>query len=274
MSTDLATIPLADIERMGRYIAQSRLFGVQTPEQAIALMLLAQAEGRHPASVANDYHIIMGRPSLKSETMQRRFLESGGKIEWHAITDTIADATLSHPQGGSARIDWTMDRARKAGLLEKKDSQWSKYPRAMLRARVVSEGVRTVFPSCTAGFYTPEEVRDFANPDSSAIRETAYTGGVTIEATPIPEPEFYPEEKFEKNFPAWEKKIRKGSLTPDALFAMIEKAGPALSDEQKAKVEALVSHPVQAAPETIQPQTPEPTPPPISASQEGGWEDF
>ena len=32
----------------------------------------------------------------------------------------------------------------------------------MLRARVVSEGIRTVFPGCVVGVYTPEEVNDFS----------------------------------------------------------------------------------------------------------------
>jgi hypothetical protein len=31
----------------------------------------------------------------------------------------------------------------------------------MLRARVVSEGIRTVFPGCVVGTYTPEEIQDF-----------------------------------------------------------------------------------------------------------------
>lgn len=31
----------------------------------------------------------------------------------------------------------------------------------MLRARVISEGIRTVYPGCIAGTYTPEEVQDF-----------------------------------------------------------------------------------------------------------------
>ena len=32
----------------------------------------------------------------------------------------------------------------------------------MLRARVISEGIRAVFPGCVVGVYTPEEVADFA----------------------------------------------------------------------------------------------------------------
>jgi hypothetical protein len=38
---------------------------------------------------------------------------------------------------------------------------WKKYPRQMLRSRVVSEGIRTVCPMATSGMYVPEEIRDF-----------------------------------------------------------------------------------------------------------------
>jgi len=31
----------------------------------------------------------------------------------------------------------------------------------MLRSRVISEGIRAVFPGCVVGVYTPEEVQDF-----------------------------------------------------------------------------------------------------------------
>jgi hypothetical protein len=91
--------------------------------------------------------------------MLRDFLESGGKVEWHALTDSSADATFSHPSGGTVRIDWNMKRAAAAGLGTK--DMWRKYPRQMLRARAVSEGIRTVCPMATSGMYVPEEVSDF-----------------------------------------------------------------------------------------------------------------
>ena len=46
-STNNALIPYNDVEKMGSAIAKSNLFGVKTPEQAVALMLIAQAEGLH-----------------------------------------------------------------------------------------------------------------------------------------------------------------------------------------------------------------------------------
>jgi hypothetical protein len=158
---------VSDIERMARAFAQSRLFGVTNPEQAVALCLIAQAEGRHPASAAQDYHIISGRPSKKADAMLRDFISGGGKVEWHELSDTIADATFSHPAGGKVRISWDMERAKQAQL---KTPMWTKYPRQMLRARVVSEGVRTVYPMATSGMYVPEEVEDFAEPKEAPAK--------------------------------------------------------------------------------------------------------
>lgn len=153
---------VSDMERMALAFAGSRLFGISTPDQALALCLVAQAEGRHPASAAQDYHIIQGRPSKKADAMLRDFLASGGKVEWHALTDELADATFSHPAGGSVRIAWDMARVKKAGI--KNADMYGKFPRQMLRSRVVSEGVRTVFPMATSGMYVPEEAAEFEAP--------------------------------------------------------------------------------------------------------------
>ena len=162
MSTALATIPVSDIERMARAVASSKLFGMTTPEQALSLMLVAQAEGRHPASAAQDYHIIQGRPAKKSDAMLRDFLSAGGKVQWLALDDKRAEATFSHPAGGTVTIAWDIDRAKRAALSGK--DMWAKYPRQMLRSRVVSEGIRTVFPGATSGMYVPEEVPDMPEP--------------------------------------------------------------------------------------------------------------
>lgn len=154
---------IRDMERMAMAFAQSGLFGVKTPDQALALCLIAQAEGRHPALAARDYDIIQGRPAKKAEAMLRDFIGAGGKVEWHKLDDTIADATFSHPQGGTIRIDWDIKRAATAGLGGK--DMWKKFPRQMLRSRVVSEGVRTVLPAATSGMYVPEEMHDMAEPE-------------------------------------------------------------------------------------------------------------
>lgn len=148
----------ADLEKMANAVAKSGLFGVKTTDQALALMLLAQAEGLHPAIAARDYHLIEGRPALKADAMLARFMAAGGRVDWHELTDAKVAATFSHPVGGSLKIEWTIEMATRAGLVNK--DNWKKYPRAMLRSRVVSEGIRSVYPGVITGVYTVDELRD------------------------------------------------------------------------------------------------------------------
>jgi hypothetical protein len=153
-------IPVNEVKQMALAVANSGFFGYDTPEQALTLMLVAQAEGRHPASAAKEYHLIKGRPALKSDAMLARFQQAGGSVNWEERSAEKVCAKFSHPQGGELRICWTLEDAKRAGLAN--GDNWKKYPRQMLSARVISEGVRMVYPSVISGFYTPEEVQDFA----------------------------------------------------------------------------------------------------------------
>jgi hypothetical protein len=166
-------MPLQDMQTLAVAIAKSGLFGIRTPEQALVLMAIAQAEGRHAVEAARDYDIINNRPAKKAEAMLRDFIQAGGKVQWHSLTDELADATFTHPQTGEVRIDWDMKRALTA--FGKKD-MYTKFPRQMLRSRVVSEGVRTLWPLATSGMYVPEEQADIPARDEHT--------GPTLEASP------------------------------------------------------------------------------------------
>ncbi|CAB4135921.1 hypothetical protein UFOVP300_12 [uncultured Caudovirales phage] len=186
-------VALGDMQVMANAIVKSGLFGMKTADQALALMIVATAEGRHPGSVASDYHIIQGRASLKSDSMLARFQQSGGRVEWHDHTNEKVSATFSHPAGGSLRIDWDMARAKAAGLGGK--DNWRSYPRQMLRARVISEGVRATFPAVLNGMYTPEEVGEFDAPrtaprsvkaDPVVVVEQVIEAPVVVEPVAVP----------------------------------------------------------------------------------------
>ena len=150
-----------EVSAMADAIVASKLWGQTTVPQVIALMLMAEAEGRHVASAMQDYIVISGKPSLKAEAMLGRFQRAGGHIRWTHMTDEKVAAIFSHPQCDPVEIEWDMARARQAQLT---NQMWKKYPRQMLRARVISEGVRTAFPGALGGMYAPEEVIDFEQP--------------------------------------------------------------------------------------------------------------
>jgi hypothetical protein len=153
---------MAEMRAMAESIAKSGMFGIRTADQALVLMALSQAEGRHPVLAARDFHIIQGTPAKKAEAMLRDFLSAGGKVQWHELTDAAAEATFSHPQGGEVRIKWDAARVAQAGLGS--NAMHKKFPRQMLRSRVVSEGVRTVWPGATSGMYVPEEASEMRDP--------------------------------------------------------------------------------------------------------------
>ena len=165
-NTQLAqvNIPLTEMQEMAKIGVESNFYGFKKSE-ALVLMLIAQSEGKHPATVFSQYHVIQGRPALKSDAMLARFQQAGGKVEWHTHTNEKVSATFIHPQGGSLTVDWDMQRAKEAGLTGK--DNYKKFPRQMLRARVISEGVRAVYPGVLQGMYTPEEVGEFDAPRSA-----------------------------------------------------------------------------------------------------------
>jgi len=177
-----ALVPVADIEKMAGAIAKSKMFGMKTTEEAFALMLIAQAEGMHPAIAARDFHVIQGRPTLKADAMLARFQNAGGKVQWDVYTDAEVTGTFSHPQGGSLKLTWTFAQAKSIGLTGK--DNWKNYPRAMLRARCISEGIRTVYPGCVVGTYTAEEIEEIPKAKDMGMVEEVVAAVEEVQIVP------------------------------------------------------------------------------------------
>jgi len=153
-----ALIPFQEMESMAGYIVKSRLFGAKDESQAMSLMLLAQAEGLHPMTAIQDFDVVQGRPARKTHSILARFQSAGGKVSWEEISPLRACGVFSHPQGGSLTVEWTFEQAKKIGLTGK--DNWKNYPKAMLRARCIAEGVRAVFPGAIGGMMSVEEAQD------------------------------------------------------------------------------------------------------------------
>ena len=154
----VAVIPFEQVRMMAVDAAKSSLFGVSTPEQAITLMLLCQAEGLHPMDALRRYHIIKGRPSMRSDAMLAEYRRRGGRVKWVERTERVVEAIFTNPDGDvSPPIRWDDARLKQAGL---NSGNHLAYPMQMKTARVISEGVRLMMPEIVAGIYTPEEIQD------------------------------------------------------------------------------------------------------------------
>jgi hypothetical protein len=225
---------MADLERMAIAFARSGLFGAKTPDQALALCLIAQAEGKHPAIASKSYHIINGSPAKKADAMLGDFQAMGGKVDWHEYTDASVSATFSHPEGGSVRVDWDDARVAKAGLSGNPNHK--KYPRAMKRARCISEGVRTVYPGATSGMYAPEEIQDGGVLVAERNDPPRLTGAALLaQASPA---DAAPEASA-ADIPSTDAGQSAGAASNDAPSS--RKTALKLTDEYVAKVEAMQS---------------------------------
>lgn len=171
-------IQLNELPAMAATMSKSGMFG-KSPDQMLALMYIAHAEGLHPAMAAMEYDIIQGRPALKGQAALARFQQAGGSVKWLVRTDQEATAIFSHPKGGELKVSWTMEKAHRMDL-DGKDN-WKKQPGVMLSWRTVAEGVRAVFPACLNRMYLAEEVQDF-EPMRNVSPETSPEDFVKIAA--------------------------------------------------------------------------------------------
>ena len=177
---------IAELKEISTHAVKSNLFGMPSQEAAFSLMLVCQSEGLHPVQALRRFHIINGRPAMRADAMQAAFMQSGGKIVWKQRDDIACEATFSHPQGCEVTVRWTMEMAKAAGLTN--NTNWKKYPRQMLHARCVSEGVRSSNPAIVCGFYTPEEVSDFDTKPAKATKAPKEPEPTKVEVIKAAEP--------------------------------------------------------------------------------------
>jgi hypothetical protein len=188
-----------DMDFMARHVAAAGLWPeVRNASAAFALMLRCQAEGIHPGLATATFHVIEGKLSMRADAMHARFLQAGGRVKWGESTDKACEATFSHPEyapeGFPIRV--TFEELDKAGVTRGKDgvkANWKRFPRSMLRARCVSEGVRAVHPGIVAGIYTPEEVQDFDDSPRPIPVATAPPAPRKTPAEPLPVANFDPD---------------------------------------------------------------------------------
>lgn len=154
----------ADMREMAKTIVASRMFAdIQTPEAALSLMMLCDSEGLHPMQAVRRFHLIKNKPTMRADAMQAEFIRQGGIVRWVERTNTSCSARFIHPTQApepGELVTFTMEDAERAGVALKNEN-YKKYPRNMLQARVISDGVRLVLPGVVVGICTPEEVQDF-----------------------------------------------------------------------------------------------------------------
>jgi hypothetical protein len=109
-------------------------------------------------------HVIQGKPTLGAELMLALAYKKipGFRTTFKTPVEKQheeCEVVMQRPGGDENTFRFTIQDAKNAGIY-KPNSGWTKYPRAMLRARAVSEGLRAVAPDATMGLYATEELQD------------------------------------------------------------------------------------------------------------------
>ena len=157
---------------------------VKTPAQALAIIQTGKELGIGPMHALRSIHIIQGKPTLSAELQLGLFKAKGGQAVWIESTAEKATIKLRHPNGDEHTETFTFEEAKRAGITSK--DGWKNYPKAMLRARASSAGLRAVAPDIIAGLYDPEELGADLNergelvlPPATATVSTTTEPGVT-----------------------------------------------------------------------------------------------
>ena len=172
---DKMTDPLKAIEWLGGQIYKSRLFQCGEKEvggEAVANILALECfkMKKTPMELKQVFHVVNGNLVMRADAILAKFNERGGTHRWQRTDDKAAELLLSKGDTKDYLVAYTIDDGAKAGMCgpngtmkpgQKYPGAWQKDPRAQLRARAASQGVRAVDPGAVAGFYTEEEVRDF-----------------------------------------------------------------------------------------------------------------
>lgn len=181
--------PLEFMQVVGNDIAKSGMFGCQTLEQGRILALTCLKKGLDPLSIAERYHLIKGDLSMRADAMLAGIGQFGGKYRVIKRTADVAEIEITR-EDDKQRFSLTWEEAKAEPFTKSKDgSVKDNYatPRTrmqMLWARVVSDGVRVMWPEVVCGYYTPEEIAD-TNGDSIDASFTV-TPEPTKPATPTP----------------------------------------------------------------------------------------
>lgn len=169
------TINLNEMMTIGKILASSGFFAdTRSEAQAVAKILAGAEAGFGPMAAMTGIHIVKGKIVMGANLMAAKVKGSGRynyKIKRLDDTGCVLEFFENgRPVGESS---FTLEDAKKAGLGG--GDNWQHYPRNMMFARAISNGVRwycaDVFNGTTV--YTPEEMGDDKLPEMAVVEDVS-----------------------------------------------------------------------------------------------------
>lgn len=154
----------AEIMVLGNVLQKSGYFkDVRDQAQAVTKILCGRELGFSPIVSMQGIHIIEGKPALSSNLMAT-LIKRSGKYDYRVKTWTDTECVLTFREKVDGKWEevgvssFSIEDAKRARVI-RDGSGWTKFPKAMLFARALSQGLRTYCPDVSASpIYNPEEM--------------------------------------------------------------------------------------------------------------------
>lgn len=176
----LAIRTVDDLSRIAKMCANSGYFqDAQTPTQAGVKILTGMELGITPIASMTGIHVISGKPVISAGLMAGIIKRSpiyDYRVRKLTNTECFIEFFELLPQKESLGFsNFTMDDAKQSGALSGKNSHtWTKYPRNMLFARAISNGIKWFCPDLfIAPVYTADELGRATNEEGDMIDESS-----------------------------------------------------------------------------------------------------
>jgi hypothetical protein len=166
-------------------LAQSNLLPAQyrlKPANVLWALEYGRTIGLTPMAAITGVHVIEGKPTASAGLISGLVRRAGHRLRVRGDdTKAVVEIVRSDDPEYTFRTEWTLERARTAGLTNK--SVWKQYPAAMLKARAVAECARDACEEVLFGLhYTPEELGAEVNEDGEVLTVTTTTPAEGIPA--------------------------------------------------------------------------------------------
>lgn len=182
--------PMAAIKEMGTMFAASGMFGCTKVEQGQVLALACLIEGKSPFELMRTFHIISGTLSMRSSAVLAQFQQRGGRCTWLSALNDEKQAMATFTYNGEAleKATYTIEDAKREGLLGGSNPNWKTRPPDMLRARLITKAIRMLAPGIVVGLIDETDIPPAA-PATALLSSKGVETPAEVAKTELEKPE-------------------------------------------------------------------------------------
>lgn len=163
--TEAPSMSFRDMLHMGAELVRTGFLPdhIKNGAQAAAIILAGRELGMPPMRALRSLALVKGKVTEYADSQLARFKSDGGRSTFTALDETHAVLVLTHPNGDKHTESFTLADAKSAGLTS--SGMYAKFPKAMLRSRVITAGLKSIGWEGGAGVYDPAELPPTPEPD-------------------------------------------------------------------------------------------------------------